>query len=396
MTLLAMNDVELSHKRVLIRQDLNVPIRDGLITSDKRIKASLPTLEALIEKEAKIIILSHLGRPNEGEFDEAYSLKPVKEYLEKALKRPIRFESEYIDGLEVAEGEIVLCENVRFLEGEKENSPELSEKLASLCDVFVMDAFGTSHRSHASTVGVAERAPIACAGPLLTSELDHLSKALKSPKPPIVAVVGGAKISTKLTLLENLLEKVDTLILGGGIANTFLKAKAINIGASLYEPKLVDFAHTLLEKHGDKIPLATDFVVSRSISECAPAYNKTASEIAPDDKILDIGPQTTSAFGEKLLEANTIIWNGPVGVFECAPFSFGTRSIALAIANSDAYSIAGGGDTLSAVDKYNLNQQISYVSTGGGAFLSYLEGKRLPAVAALEARYKQYQNAASH
>ncbi len=384
MTVLAIDDLELGGKRGLIRQDLNVPIRDGLITSDKRIKASLPTIETLLEKNASVIILSHLGRPTEGEFDEAYSLKPVCEYLEKALKRPVRFEQDYINGLSIEPGEVVLCENVRFLEGEKENCPELAKKLASLCDVFVMDAFGTAHRSHASTVGVAEFAPVACAGPLLLSELTHLAKALKAPKPPIVAVVGGAKISTKLSLLENLIEKVDTLILGGGIANTFLKASGVNIGASLYEQKLVDFAQRLLERAGDKIPLATDVVVSRSISECAAAYNKSVNDIASDDKILDIGPNTASLFCDKLSQAGTIIWNGPVGVFECAPFAFGTRSIALAIADADAYSIAGGGDTLAAIDKYNLADSISYVSTGGGAFLSYLEGKKLPAVSILE------------
>lgn len=393
MSVLAIDDLDLGGKRVLIRQDLNVPIRDGLITSDKRIKASLPTIERLLEKNASVIILSHLGRPVEGEYDESLSLKPVCDYLEKALKRPVRFEKDYLSGLDITPGEVVLCENVRFLEGEKENSPELSKQLANLCDVFVMDAFGTAHRSHASTVGIAEFAPISAAGPLLLSELTHLARALKAPKPPIVAVVGGAKISTKLSLLENLIEKVDALILGGGIANTFLKASGVNIGSSLYEQKLVDFAAKLLSDAGDKIPLATDVVVSRSISECAPAYNKSVNDIASDDKILDIGPNTASLFCEKLCQAGTIIWNGPVGVFECAPFAFGTRSLALAIADSEAYSIAGGGDTLAAIDKYNLADSISYVSTGGGAFLSYLEGKKLPAVSALEACKERYTQA---
>ncbi len=384
MTVLAIDDVEVAGKKVLIRQDLNVPIRDGIITSDKRLKASLPSLIDLIEKNAAVIILSHLGRPVEGEFDKNLSLKPVQEWLEKALKRPVRFETNYQDGLEIEPGEVVLCENVRFLEGEKENDPKLSKKLASLCDVFVMDAFGTAHRAHASTVGICEFAPIACAGKLLLSELAGLSKALKDPKPPIVAIVGGAKISSKLSLLESLIEQVDTLILGGGIANTFLKASGVDIGDSLYEQKLVDFAAKLLEKAPDKIPLATDVTVGKTISDGAAAYSKSLNEIASDDKILDIGPHTASHFAELISEAGTVIWNGPVGVFECAPFAFGTRTIALAIADSEAYSIAGGGDTLAAIDKYNIVDDISYVSTGGGAFLSYIEGKKLPVIKALE------------
>jgi phosphoglycerate kinase len=364
--MIGMSDLDLKGKRVLIREDLNVPIRDGIITSDKRLMAALPTIKEAHEKGAAIILLSHLGRPNEWEYKPAFSLKPVATYLAKALGLPVRFEQDYLNGIDIAPGEIVLCENVRFNVGEKSNDEALSKQLAALSDIFVMDAFGTAHREHASTAGVAAFAPIAAAGPLLLTELAHLSKALKSPESPIVAVVGGAKISSKLTLLERLIEKVDTLILGGGIANTFLKARGVNIGASLYEHSLVDFAAKLIEKAGDKIPTVTDVVVSRQCNESAPAYNKAVSEIADDDMILDIGPNTIASFRQKIEAAKTVIWNGPLGVFECAPFAFGTRSIALAIAESDAFTIAGGGDTLSAIDQYNLSDQLSYISTGGG------------------------------
>lgn len=385
-SMISMSELDLQGKRVLIREDLNVPIRDGIITSDKRLQAALPSIKEAHEKGACVILLSHLGRPEEGEAKQKYSLKPVAQYLETALEHPVRFETDYLNGLDTQPGDIILCENVRFNVGEKANDPALSTKLAALCDIYVMDAFGTAHRAHASTVGVAEHAPIACAGPLLLTELQHLSKALKSPEPPIVAVVGGAKISSKLTLLERLLDKVDTLILGGGIANTFLKARGINIGASLYESSLVDFAATLIEKAGHKIPTVTDVVVSRQCNESAPAYNKQVTDIAEDDMILDIGPNTISAFRDKIEGAKTIIWNGPLGVFECAAFAYGTRSIALTIAESDAFTIAGGGDTLSAIDQYNIGSQISYVSTGGGAFLTYMEGKPLPAVTVLKER----------
>ncbi len=384
MTVKTFNSLDLNGKRVLIREDLNVPIRDGMITSDKRILAALPTIEAAIDANAAVLILSHLGRPTEGEFDKRYTLKPVADYLQRALKKPIRFESDYLSGVDVSPGEVVLFENVRFNVGEKACDDELSQKLASLCDIFVMDAFGTAHRAHASTVGVAEKATVAVAGPLLTKELTSLKQAFESPKAPIVAVVGGAKISSKLTLLERLIEKVDTLILGGGIANTFLKAKGVNIGASLYEEDLVDFAARLFEKAPEKLPLPSDVVVAKSCSEHAPAYTKSISDIASDDMILDIGPQTTTHFAEFIKQAQTIIWNGPVGVFEYAPFSFGTRGIAFAIAESGGYSVAGGGDTLAAVDKFNLSDEISYVSTGGGAFLQYLEGKPLPGVVVLD------------
>lgn len=386
MAFTSMDQLDIAGKRVLIREDLNVPIRDGIITSDKRLLAALPTIKEAHDKGAAVILLSHLGRPTEGEIKEKLSLKPIAAYLENALNHPVRFEKDYLDGLEITPGEIVLCENVRFNHGEKNNDDGLSKKLAALCDIFVMDAFGTAHREHASTVGVANFAPIACAGPLLTTELAYLSQALESPEHPIVAIVGGAKISSKLTLLERMIDKVDTLILGGGIANTFLKARGINIGASLYESSLVDFAASIIEKAGDKLPLVTDVVVSRQCNESAPAYNKNVTEIAEDDMILDIGPQTTTHYRSKIEQAKTVIWNGPLGVFEYAPFAFGTRTLALAIAESNTLSIAGGGDTLSAIDQYNLSDQISYVSTGGGAFLTYLEGKPLPAVTVLEER----------
>lgn len=386
MNILSMSDLDLTNKRVLIREDLNVPIRNGIITSDKRIQSALPTIQAAIDQNAAVIVLSHLGRPQAGKYEEAYSLRPVAEYLSKELKQPVRLEKNYLNGVEVQPGEVVLCENVRFNEGEKQNDPNLGRLLAGLCDIFVMDAFGTAHRSHASTVSVAQHAPIACAGPLLLNELSHLAKAAKAPTSPIVAVVGGAKVSTKLTLLSELVKKVDTLILGGGIANTFLKAKGYNIGASLIDEGSIADAQKLLETAADKIPLVTDVVVGKSCTETSAAYNKSISDIAEDDMILDIGPQSISRFCEKLKDANTIIWNGPMGVFECAPFSYGTRSIAFAIAESDAYSIAGGGDTLAAIDKFNLANDISYVSTGGGAFLEYFEGKPLPAVEVLQAR----------
>lgn len=384
MSIIAMKDVELSGKTVLIREDFNVPIRDGLIMSDKRIKAALPTLKEALAKGAKLILMSHLGRPQEGVMDESLSLAPVAAYLEKALECPVRLEKSYLNGFVAPSGnEVVLLENVRFNVGEKANDESLSQKLASLCDVFVMDAFGSAHRAHASTVGVASFAELACAGPLLMAELSALKSALKTPERPIVAVVGGSKVSSKLKLLRELLNQVDTLIVGGGIANTFLKAKGYEIGSSLYEADLVDEAKALLES-GKNIPLPEDVVVAKSLSECAPAYTKKLADIAKDDMILDMGAQTVSRFNKWISDAKTIIWNGPVGVFEYAPFSYGTREIAFAIANSDAFSIAGGGDTLAAIDKSGVEGKISYISTGGGAFLEYLEGKTLPAVKALE------------
>ena len=386
MNVTLMSDLDLNHKRVLIREDLNVPIRNGLITSDKRILAALPTIEQALAQNAAVIILSHLGRPTEGVYEEKFSLQIVADYLSDVLKRPVRLEKDYLDGVEVQPGEVVLCENVRFNMGEKANDQSLAKKLAELCDIFVMDAFGTAHRAHASTAGVAKYAKVACAGPLLQKELSNLSRALKEAESPIIAVVGGAKVSTKLTLLSKLIDKVDTLILGGGIANTFLKAQGFNVGSSLVEPELVNEAKELLERAGDKIPLASDVVVAKECSECAAAYNKNIKDVAGDDMILDIGPQTISRFSEKIRNAKTIIWNGPVGVFEYASFSYGTRDLAFAIAESDAFSIAGGGDTLAAIDKYHLDDNISYISTGGGAFLEYMEGKVLPAVEVLEQR----------
>lgn len=391
MNLINMSDIDLVGKRVLIREDLNVPIKDGIITSDQRLQAALPTLNAALDAGAAVIVLSHLGRPEEGGFEERFSLKPVADYLKQNLHYPVRFVSSYLDGLDVKPGELVLCENVRFNSGEKNNEVELAKKLAKLCDIFVMDAFGTAHRAQASTYGVAKYAPIAVAGPLLVRELDALQKALKAPKKPIVAIVGGAKVSSKLSLLKQLVGMVDYLIPGGGIANTFLKAQGFEIGISLYEPDLLEEAREILQiakEKGCHIPLPTDVVVGKFFSENCPAYNKSLANVAIDDMILDIGPVTIHHYLDIIDMAKTIIWNGPVGVFEFAPFAYGTRALAIAIAESDAFSIAGGGDTLAAIDLYDLNQQISYISTGGGAFLEYLEGKTLPAVAILQERAK--------
>lgn len=391
MNLIKMSDLDLRGKRVLIREDLNVPIKEGIITSDQRLQAALPTLTAALEAGAAVIVLSHLGRPEEGRFEKRFSLQPVAEYLKQNLNVPVRFVSNYLDGLDVKPGELVVCENVRFNPGEKSNDEALAKKLARLCDVFIMDAFGTAHRAQASTYGVAQYAPIAAAGPLLVRELEALQLVLKAPKKPIVAIVGGAKVSSKLTLLKQLVGMVDYLIPGGGIANTFLKAQGFEIGISLYEPDLLDDAREILKlaaEKGCKVPLPTDVVVGKTFSENCPAYNKTLANVATDDMILDIGPNTVNDYVDIIDEAKTIIWNGPVGVFEFAQFAYGTRALAIAIAESDAFSIAGGGDTLAAVDLYDLNQQISYISTGGGAFLECLEGKTLPAVAILQERAK--------
>lgn len=391
MTLINMHDVDLRNKRVLIREDLNVPIKDGMITSDQRLQAALPTLNAALAANAAVIVLSHLGRPVEGEYDERFSLQPVADYLKQHLDYPVRFVTEYLDGVEVAPGELVLCDNVRFNPGEKNNDTLLAKKLAALCDVFVMDAFGTAHRAQASTYGVAQFAPIAVAGPLLVRELDALALVLKEPKRPIVAVVGGAKVSTKLSLLKEMVGRVDYLIPGGGIANTFLKAQGYEMGISLYEPELLDEAREILQlaaENGCYIPLPTDVVVGKRFSEQCAAFNKSLANVADDDMVLDIGPLTTSDYVDIIDKAETIIWNGPVGVFEFPQFAYGTRALAIAIADSEAFSIACGGDTLAAVDLYDLNQQISYISTGGGAFLECLEGKTLPAVAILQERAK--------
>ncbi|GGI87609.1 phosphoglycerate kinase [Legionella impletisoli] len=391
MNLIKMSDLDLKNKRVLIREDLNVPIKEGLITSEQRLQAALPTLKSALAEGAAVIVLSHLGRPEEGTEDARYTLKPVADYLSSHLDYPVHFVTDYLNGVDAKPGELILCENVRFNEGEKENNRHLAKKLAGLCDIFVMDAFGTAHRAQASTVGVAEYAPVAAAGPLLVRELEALQHVLEAPERPIAAIVGGAKVSSKLTLLNQLVNMVDVLIPGGGIANTFLKAEGYEIGNSLYEPELVDEAKKILiraKEKGCKIPLPTHVVVGKSFSETCPAFNKSLSSIASDDMIMDIGPDTVAKYIEILDEAKTILWNGPVGVFELPQFAYGTRAIAIAIANSDAFSIAGGGETLAAIDQYNLTSQISYISTGGGAFLEYLEGRKLPAVTILEERAK--------
>ncbi|MCC5016356.1 MULTISPECIES: phosphoglycerate kinase [Legionella] len=389
MKLMKMSEISLRGKRILIREDLNVPIKDGLITSDQRLQAALPTLQAALDEGAAVMVLSHLGRPEEGKFDKRFSLQPVADYLAKHLDYPVRFESDYLDGIQVNNGELVICENVRFNVGEKANDDALAKKLAKLCDIFVMDAFGTAHRAQASTYGVAKYAPVAAAGPLLVRELEALQHVLRNPEKPIVAIVGGAKVSSKLSLLKQLVGMVDYLIPGGGIANTFLKAQGFEIGVSLYEENLLGEAREILDlavKTGCQIPLPSDVVVGKSFSDSCPAFNKSLSNVASDDMIMDIGPETVSRYVDIIDTAKTVIWNGPVGVFEFPQFAYGTRALAIAIADSSAFSIAGGGDTLAAVDQYDLNQQISYISTGGGAFLEFLEGKTLPAVAILEER----------
>ena len=392
MNLTTMNDIDLYHKRVLIREDLNVPIFDGLITSDQRLQAALPTLRSALEKGAAVTVLSHLGRPEEGKFDSRLSLRPIADYLAENLNYPVHFVSEYLDGVDVKPGELAVCENVRFNIGETANSDTLAKQLAKLCDVFIMDAFGTAHRAHASTCGVAQFAPIVAAGPLLMRELDALQRVFKNPEKPIIAIVGGAKISSKLSLLKQMVRMVDVLIPGGGIANTFLKAKNNEIGLSLCENDRLDEARAIMEiaaESGCLLPLPSDVVVGKSFSDSCPAYNKTLSNVANDDMIMDIGPETITRYIDILHQAKTIIWNGPVGVFEFPQFSYGTRAIAIAVANSEAFTIAGGGDTLAAIDQYDLTDQISYISTGGGAFLEYLEGKILPAVSVLLDRAKQ-------
>ncbi|MBA2648783.1 MAG: phosphoglycerate kinase [Legionella sp.] len=389
MNLIQMTDIDLTGKKVLIREDLNVPIKNGIITSEQRLLAALPTLNLALKAGAAVIVISHLGRPKEGAFDERFTLQPVADYFKQNLDYPVRFVNDYLNGVDVNPGELILCENVRFNVGEKANDEQLSKQLAGLCDVFVMDAFGTAHREHASTCGVANFAPIAVAGPLLINELEALQTVFKAPQKPIVAIVGGAKVSSKLSLLKQLVGMVDYLIPGGGITNTFLKAQGFEIGLSLHEPNLLSEAESILElakETGCQIPLPTDVVVGKSFSESCPAYNKALSNVATDDMILDIGPSTISHYIDIINQAKTIIWNGPVGVFEWPQFGYGTRALAIAIAESDAFSIAGGGDTLAAVDLYDLNQQISYLSTGGGAFLEFLERKTLPAVAILQKR----------
>ena len=385
-----MSEVALAGKRVLIREDLNVPVEKGVVTSDARIRAALPTLQRALEAGAAVIALSHLGRPEAGRFDAALSLAPVAKRLGELLGRPVRLAGDdWLKGVEVAPGELVLCENVRFNKGEKKDDEALARRLAALCDVFVMDAFGTAHRAEASTHGVARFAPVACAGPLLAAELDALSRALERPARPLLAIVGGSKVSTKLSVLEALLRKVDQLIVGGGIANTFIAAQGHSIGKSLYEPDLVDTAKRLAARadaEGRRIPVPSDVVVAREFAATATPATRAVDRIGADDLILDIGPRTAAEFRGLIAGAGTILWNGPVGVFEFDAFGAGTRAVAEAIAASPAYSLAGGGDTLAAIDKYGVAAGISYISTGGGAFLEFVEGRTLPAVAALEAR----------
>ena len=382
-----MQDLDLNNKTVLIRQDLNVPISDGSVSNDARIRASLPTIEMALEAGARVLLMSHLGRPTEGKYETKYSLAPVADRLADLLGKKITLQKQWLDGVPASAGQIVLCENVRFNQGEKANSSELSKRMAALCDVYVMDAFGTAHRAHASTCGVTEFAKEVCAGPLLSAELDALGKALDKPTKPIVAIVGGSKVSTKLTVLDALSSKVDQLIVGGGIANTFIAAAGHSVGESLYENELLDQAKQLSESaratNGD-IPIPIDVVCAKTFSQDAVASIKGVDEVMDDDMILDIGPQASEQFADLLKNAGTIVWNGPVGVFEFDQFSEGTKALAEAVAQSPAFSIAGGGDTVAAIDKFGIASNISYISTGGGAFLEFLEGKVLPAVAALE------------
>ncbi|MEY3017381.1 MAG: hypothetical protein RL336_516 [Pseudomonadota bacterium] len=386
MSVIRMSDLDLQGKRVLIREDLNVPLKDGVVSSDARIRAALPTIQAAVEAGAKVMLMSHLGRPTEGQFEEQYSLAPVANHLSALLGKPVALVKDWQAGVDIAEGDIVLLENVRFNEGEKKDDETLAKAYAALCDVFVMDAFGTAHRAQASTHGVAKFAPVACAGPLLSGELDALQKALAEPTRPVVAIVGGSKVSTKLEVLEKLSEVCDQLIVGGGIANTFLAATGLPVGKSLYEADLIPQAKALMAK--THIPIPVDVVVGKNFAENEPAVLKAADQVADDDMIFDIGPQTAKQMADILSGAKTILWNGPVGVFEFDQFSDGTKAISEAIAASAGFSLAGGGDTLAAIDKFNIGADVSYISTGGGAFLEYVEGKILPAVAILEARAK--------
>ena len=391
MSFLRMDELDLTGKRVLIREDFNVPLDAGRVTSDARLRAALPTIKMALDRGAAAILMSHLGRPVEGEYSEKFSMAPVAAHLSGLIDKPVRLEKNWLDGVEIQPGEVVLCENVRFNKGEKGNDEELARSMAALCDIFVMDAFGTAHRAQASTEGVARFAPTACAGPLLSRELFELEKALSDPERPMLAIVGGSKVSTKLTVLESLMSKVDELIVGGGIANTFIAASGYDVGKSLYEPDLIHDAQALIRlahEHGGEIPIPKDVVVADAFSKDAKAHVRAVDEVQADEMILDIGPLTAAKYATMIQHAGTVIWNGPVGVFEFKNFAAGTRAIADAIEVSNAFSIAGGGDTLAAIDQFNVAEGVSYISTGGGAFLEYVEGKVLPAVAALEARYK--------
>lgn len=384
MSIIAMTDLDLKGKRVLIREDLNVPIKDGVVASDARIRAALPTIELARKAGAKVILMSHLGRPTEGEYADEFSMQPVATHLGTLIGADVPVVKDWQDGLSLEDGDVVLLENVRFNSGEKKDNDELAQAYAGLCDIFVMDAFGTAHRAQASTHGVAKFAPVACAGPLLAGELDALSKALAEPARPMVAIVGGSKVSTKLTVLESLADIADQIIVGGGIANTFLAASGKPVGKSLYEADLIPNAKALMAK--TEIPIPDDVIVGTEFSEAATATLKAAEDVSDEDMIFDIGPVTSSELAAVVKNAKTILWNGPVGVFEFDQFGEGTKALSLAIADSDGFSIAGGGDTLAAVDKYGIEDKVSYISTGGGAFLEYVEGKTLPAVAMLEQR----------
>jgi phosphoglycerate kinase len=390
MSVIKMTDLDLKGKRVLIRADLNVPVKNGKVTSDARISASMPTFQHAIKQGARVMVMSHLGRPTEGEYSEENSLKPVAEDLAAKLGKPVRLVKDWVDGgFEVADGELVLLENVRFNKGEKKSVDETAKKYAALCDVFVMDAFGTAHRAEGSTHGVAKFAPVACAGILLTGELDALNKALANPARPMVAIVGGSKVSTKLTVLEALSEKVDQMVVGGGIANTFLKATGKNVGKSLCEDDLVPTAQALMKKmsaRGATIPIAVDVVVGKKFDAAEPAVLKDAGAVTDDDMIFDIGPKSAQELADIIMKAGTVVWNGPVGVFEFDQFGAGTKTVAEAIAATKAFTLAGGGDTIAAIQKYDIYDKVSYISTAGGAFLEFLEGKKLPAVAILEER----------
>ncbi len=390
MSFIKLTDLDLAGKRVLIRADLNVPVKDGKVTSDARITASMPTVEHCMKAGARVMVMSHRGRPEEGKADEENSMAPIAADMTGKLGSEVRLIKDYLDdGFDVAEGECVLLENVRFNAGEKKDKEDLAKKYAALCDVFVMDAFGTAHRAQASTHGAGKFAPTACAGLLLAEELDALAKALANPARPMVAIVGGSKVSTKLTVLEALSQKVDQLIVGGGIANTFIKAAGHNVGKSLYEQDLVAEAKRLMEAaaaKGGSIPVPVDVVVGKEFSESAEATVKKVDEVADDDMIFDVGPETAGQYADMLKNAGTIVWNGPVGVFEFDQFGAGTKAMGMAIAESNGFSLAGGGDTIAAIQKYDIYDRVSYISTAGGAFLEYLEGKTLPAVAMLEAR----------
>jgi phosphoglycerate kinase len=393
MSFIKLTDLDLAGKRVLIRADLNVPVKEGKVTSDARITASMPTVEHCVKAGAKVMVMSHRGRPEEGKVDDENSMQPIAECMTEKLGQSVRLVKDYLDNApEVADGEVVLLENVRFNVGEKKDDETLAKKYAALCDVFVMDAFGTAHRAQASTHGAGVYAPVACAGLLLSDELDSLAKALAKPARPMVAIVGGSKVSTKLTVLEALSEKVDQLVVGGGIANTFLKAMGHNVGKSLCEEDLVDTAKDLIAKmtaRGASIPIAVDVVCGKKFDENEPAVLKNADEVEDDDMIFDIGPKSAKELADIISKAGTIVWNGPVGVFEFDQFGEGTKTVSMAIANAKGFSLAGGGDTIAAIQKYNIYDKVSYISTAGGAFLEYLEGKVLPAVAMLEERAKK-------